>query len=83
MTDDKPGPTGQFPRGKALEDDSGELALTFKVGVGLNGIAVIIMDFGKNLSWIGLEADLIDELCETLQNAKKSALALSAKQDKN
>lgn len=77
---DKPGPTGEFPRGQATENDEGELAISFKVGMGMNNQAVIVMDFGASTSWIGLEPDIIDKLCETLQRAKRQALELQAKQ---
>jgi len=75
---DKPGPTGEFPRGRATENDEGELAISFKVGMGMNSQAVIVMDFGASTSWIALEPDMIDGLCETLQRAKRQALELQA-----
>lgn len=78
--DKKSGPTGEFPRGQATENDEGELAISFKVGIGMNNQAVIVMDFGASTSWIGLEPDMIDGLCETLQRAKRQALEMQAKQ---
>lgn len=80
MSQETPGPTGKFPRGKAIECDEGELAIGFRVGVGLGGEAVVIMDFGKSTSWIGLEPDMIDQLCGLLQQAKKQALELGQKE---
>jgi hypothetical protein len=79
MSDEKAGPTGKFPRGQITEDDKGELAISFRVSAGMNNQAVIIMDFGAETSWIGLEPDMIDGLCETLQSAKRQALRLQAK----
>ena len=46
----KLGPTGNFPRGKLNAEDEGGLA----IAVGKNPDGVIIMDFGKEVGWIGL-----------------------------
>lgn len=78
--DEKSGPTGKFPRGQATENDQGELSISFKVGIGMNNQTVIVMDFGASTSWIGLEPDMIDGLCETLQRAKRQALEMQPKQ---
>jgi len=79
MSDEKAGPTGKFLRGKAIEKDEDKLSISFKLGIGKNNQAIIIMDFGVPASWIGLEPDMIDNLCETLQRAKGQALELQIK----
>lgn len=72
----QPGPTGQFPKGKVIPEDEGELAINFRIGIGLNNDAVVVMEFGKEISWIGLEPDMVDGLCAQLQTSKKQALEL-------
>lgn len=55
------GPTGTFPRGKFSADDEGGLAI---------GIAhrdgTVVVNFGKQVSWIGLSADDAIGLAEML-----------------
>jgi len=47
------GATGEFPKGKLNEDDQGELKLV----VGINkDHKRIIVDFGKEIAWLGLDA---------------------------
>ena len=50
MKNIKLGPTGNFPRGKLNAEDEGGLA----IALGKNPDGVIIMDFGKEVGWIGL-----------------------------
>jgi len=48
------GATGKFPKGQISDDDQGEL----KVAMGINmEHKRIIIDFGKEVSWLGLGAD--------------------------
>ncbi len=48
------GATGKFPKGQISEDDQGEL----KVAMGVNlEHKRIMIDFGKEVSWLGLGAD--------------------------
>lgn len=79
MTEEKIGPTGKFPRGKATDGDEGELLIDFKVGVGLTGDPIVIIDFGTKTQWIGLYPEMVDNMCKILQRAKKQALELKKK----
>lgn len=48
------GATGQYPKGQISKDDQGEL----KVAMGINEEHKRIMiDFGKEVSWLGMGAD--------------------------
>lgn len=48
------GATGEFPKGKINEDDQGEL----RVALGINKEHKrIIVDFGKEVAWLGMGAD--------------------------
>jgi hypothetical protein len=48
----KPGPTGQFPRGKLHESDEGELRARCAVD---REKKVMIIDFGKPVTWLALD----------------------------
>ena len=63
------GATGKFPKDQMNEDDHGEL----KVAMGINKEHKRIMiDFGKKISWIGMEAEEARELAKSLlENANK------------
>lgn len=58
----KLGATGEFPRGKFNKDDQGELAIAVYVKD-----KTIIIEFGKEISWIGMGADMADRLAETIK----------------
>ena len=48
------GATGEYPHGQISEDDQGEL----KIAMGVNeDHKRIMIDFGKKISWLGLEAN--------------------------
>ena len=68
-----PGPTDDFPDGKVRDNDEGGLVIGFNVEVGQDGQPIVIMNFGKEVGWVGLKPDQIDAFCETLQHAKKQA----------
>lgn len=68
-----PGPTGDFPKGKACPDDEGELVVRFNLEIGQNGQPIVVLSFGKEVGWIGLEHEQIDGFCEKLQEMKKRA----------
>ena len=76
----RPGPTHDFPRGKALPNDEGALNVGLATTIGLNGEPLVVMKFGKEVGWIALEADRIDGFCEALQKSKNNALELTKKQ---
>lgn len=76
---DKPGPTGEFSRGMATPDDEGDLNIRFDIKMGMNGTPIIVMSFGKDVGWVGLEPDGIDGICEVMQRMKKQALEMAKK----
>jgi hypothetical protein len=47
------GPTGKFPQGKLNPHDEGELRLAVTEENG-----AVVVRFGKEIAWIGLDADL-------------------------
>ena len=63
------GPTGKFPKGKLNKDDEGELQIA--VGVDRKEKKVLI-NFGKPVSWAGLDPDGARDLA-TVLNQKADA----------
>lgn len=61
--DEKLGATGQFPQGKLNKDDEGELKIA--VGVDLKK-RVVIIQFGKKVSWIGLDPRTAKALADSI-----------------
>lgn len=57
----KLGATGQFPRGKLNNNDEGELA----IGIAIKDRTIII-DFGKQVAWLGLDANTAEMLANNL-----------------
>jgi len=57
---------GNYPRGKIRDDDEG--ATLLQMGI-KNG--VVIMDFGKNLRWIGLHKEQALEISNMLLSLSK------------
>lgn len=57
------GATGRFPRGKALDDDEGEL----RIGYVIQG-DTLLMFFGKPITWFGLDADALEGFITRLQD---------------
>lgn len=58
---DKPGGTGKFPTGKLNNEDKGELEM--EVYVAHN---CVIVNFGRELSWIGLSAEQAGDMAKLL-----------------
>jgi hypothetical protein len=50
---DKPGPTGEFPKGKLRADDRGELA----VAISLRADGTIFMEFGTSVTWLAMSRE--------------------------
>lgn len=57
----KVGATGRFPEGKLTKDDEGEIA----IAIAHTGEKVIV-DFGKPIAWIGLNAKQARDIAATL-----------------
>ena len=55
------GPTGKFPRGKFNASDEGELRLAVFVRD-----KTLIIDFGTQTTWIGLDADTALQLASSI-----------------
>ena len=67
------GGTGKFPKGKLNEDDQGEL----KIAMGINREhKKIMIDFGKEIAWMGLEAEEARAFAEGLIDAADKIDAL-------
>lgn len=62
------GSTGNFPRGKFGNDDEGEL----RMAIGVKDKTVII-DFGKKVAWLGLDADTAEKMGNSLIARAKEA----------
>lgn len=62
MTDEK------YPRGKLKEDDEGVLETRICADQGR-----VIIDFGKSVVWIGLDADLAEAMAQILLYRAKQA----------
>lgn len=60
----KIGATNNFPNGKINEHDEGELAIGLTADTEKG---VLIIAFGKPITWIGMTADEADGLAEQLQ----------------
>lgn len=63
-----PGPTGDFPDGQLGPDDAGALALSVGVVEGR-----IVVDFGKDVRWLGLEPAQAYGLAQALLEAARRA----------
>jgi hypothetical protein len=50
-----PGPTGQFPRGKIHPDDAGEIKIAIAAD---RKTHTVIMDFGGQVTWLGLPPEV-------------------------
>jgi hypothetical protein len=72
----KPGPTGDFPDGKISPDDDG--GLVFKIIKDVENQR-IILDFGKNVSWLGFLPEQALEFAKILVD---DATELMAERDK-
>jgi hypothetical protein len=53
----------KYPRGKLNEDDEGELQ--FAIGADTKE-GVVIISFGKNVSWLGMPPELARDLARLL-----------------
>lgn len=66
-----PGPLGSHSHGMLNQQDEGDLAVLFKIERGL-----VVMEFGKEISWIGLEpykarqfADMLNQKAEEAERS--------------
>ena len=64
----KMGATGRFPRGKINAGDEGEL----RMAVGVTNKTVVV-DFGKPVAWLGLDADTAEALGRLLMERAAEA----------
>lgn len=60
----KLGATGNYPGGKLTEEDEGELRMAMRA-VPEKGI--VALDFGKNVSWLGLDKDVALKFSDSLR----------------
>ena len=58
----KLGATGEFPRGKIHESDEG----AFNMRIGKSPDGTVIIDFGKPITWLGLEPDIAAEFAQKI-----------------
>lgn len=65
----KLGATGKFPLGKLTPSDEGELR--FAVGV---EYGKVVIHFGKEVAWIGMEAEQALELAEIIKEKANNIL---------
>jgi hypothetical protein len=57
------GATGQFPYGKAGNDDEGELRMALAAD---HGHGIVRLEFGKPVGWLGLPSPLARQLAAML-----------------
>lgn len=69
MSDQKLGPTGQYPRGQLNEYDEGEINLS----VCHTSDGIVFLDFGASVRWIALETDQAKDLARLLTQASERA----------
>ena len=62
------GATGQFPQGQLNQTDEGEI----KLAVGLEG-SKVVLNFGKPVAWVGLDADQARQLAGSLLDKARAA----------
>lgn len=63
MSEDKAGPTGEFPRGKMNDADQGEL----KIAIGIDwSTKLIVMNFGAPVTWLALDRHQAAEIAGNL-----------------
>ena len=65
---EKPGATGEFPDGKINKHDEGELKIAIAADT-KNGI--VVLDFGKPTTWIGLRPNEVYGLIKINVNHPK------------
>lgn len=63
MSKPKLGATNSFPRGKLNQHDEGGL----RIAVGMKDKTIVI-DFGKEVAWLGLDKDTALALADSLIN---------------
>jgi hypothetical protein len=69
MADDvKLGPTGQYPHGKLVDNDAGELQFGLTV-IGGN----VVLHFGTEVSWIGMRPEDAERVGNALLAKAKEA----------
>ena len=69
MNNKQPGPTGEFPNGRLNNYDDGELAIGVTADKENN---VLIIDFNKEIGWLGLKPEEAYDLSRLLfQKAKE------------
>lgn len=52
-----PGPTGEFPEGKLVPSDEGELRIGLKIHEGK-----VVLAFGKEVGWVAMGPELAEQL---------------------
>ena len=63
MTEEKVGPTGNFPDGKINEGDRGEI----KIQVGCDHVrGLVVVNFGAAVAWIAMSPEDCDNLAALL-----------------
>lgn len=71
-----PGPTGDFPQGKISDEDEG--GIVFAIG---RKDEKIFLDFGKPVSWIGMDRNTAINIGLSL--LKQAGIKMEVVQDKN
>lgn len=76
LEDDRPddlGATNRFPRGKLTDDDEGGIRLRVAARGG-----VVVLDFGKPVSWIGFPPQEARDLCDSILKHARSIETVNA-----
>ena len=67
----QPGPTGEYPQGKLVPNDEGELSITLGIGPGDS----VVLQFGTPVTWFAMPADQVDLLAAQLHELAAVARA--------
>jgi hypothetical protein len=59
----KIGATGEFPRGKLVEEDEGEIRVAIAAD---HKTQTVVIDFGKPVAWIGFTGEQAQQIADTL-----------------
>jgi hypothetical protein len=70
------GQTNRFPDGKISEGNKGQLAISVKVITKEENKHLTLIDFGKDVSWIGLDLNSLNAMYGAIKGARDKMIEL-------